>query len=171
MNTPQIRKWYGYGWVWFVLLIPFSAVLFGIFMIIAATQYPDDTVVDNYYKEGLAINKKFSTRSSGYSVNVYRSDQELKTMIFDFIPSVKGAVRLNVFHVTNKTKDMSVVLSQDSDGTLVSHDSFLYSTFMQPGVWYLEFVVQEFVVKDFVNQEGTWRLNKRLVTPPGLREG
>lgn len=166
MNTPQDNKWYRHGWVWFVLLIPFSAVLFGIFMIVAATQYPDDTVVDNYYKEGLAINKKFASINPGYSVNVYRSGQESKTMIFDFIPLVKGVVKLNVFHVANGTKDMSVVLSQDSDGTLVSHDSLLYSTFMQPGVWYLEFVVQ-----DFESQEGTWRLNKRLVSPPGLREG
>ena len=57
-TEQQQDRWYANPWVWFVLCVPFSAVLFGAVMIISANYQPDDLVVDDYYKEGKGINRR-----------------------------------------------------------------------------------------------------------------
>ena len=52
--------WYREPWVWFVISVPGSAVVFGILMVVMAQIHRDDTVVDDYYKEGMAINRELS---------------------------------------------------------------------------------------------------------------
>ena len=42
MNETMEAPWYTHGWLWFVCLVPFSAVAFGIVMIVSANYKPDD---------------------------------------------------------------------------------------------------------------------------------
>lgn len=56
MNEITI-PWYKQFWPWFLIAFPLSAVLGGIATIIIAMHKPDGLVVDEYYKEGLAINR------------------------------------------------------------------------------------------------------------------
>lgn len=56
MNEISV-PWYKQFWPWFLIAFPLSAVLGGIATIIIAMHKPDGLVVDEYYKEGLAINR------------------------------------------------------------------------------------------------------------------
>ena len=55
-STPSL-PWYKYKFVWFALSIPFSAVIMGVAMIYLAVTTDDGLVADDYYKQGMAINK------------------------------------------------------------------------------------------------------------------
>lgn len=60
MNSDTSLPWYKYPFVWFALSIPASAVIAGVFMIYLAVSTDDGLVADDYYKQGLAINKSLA---------------------------------------------------------------------------------------------------------------
>ena len=60
-NGPQTNlttiPWYRQFWPWFLIALPASAVIAGIATVFIAAHKTDGLVVDDYYKEGLAINQ------------------------------------------------------------------------------------------------------------------
>jgi hypothetical protein len=57
-SSEHSTPWYRQGWPWLLISLPASAVIGGIITIILAVQSPNALVVDDYYKEGLAINQE-----------------------------------------------------------------------------------------------------------------
>jgi hypothetical protein len=49
--------WYRQFWPWFLIAVPAAAVVMGIVTITLAVRTADGLVVDDYYKQGLAINQ------------------------------------------------------------------------------------------------------------------
>jgi hypothetical protein len=112
LADEQSLPWYQYRWPWVLLAIPMSAVAFGIVMISTALIYPDDLVVDNYYKEGMAINRTLLMDAKAVALGV--------TTVIEVRPggmvtlALAGAsdavVTASLFHVTDRAKDQFVVL-------------------------------------------------------------
>jgi hypothetical protein len=50
--------WYRQFWPWFLILLPATVVVAGLSTLLIANRHADDLVVDEYYKDGLAINRK-----------------------------------------------------------------------------------------------------------------
>ena len=50
--------WYKQFWPWFIIALPAIVVVTGINMLFIANKGADDLVVDEYYKNGLAINRE-----------------------------------------------------------------------------------------------------------------
>ena len=55
-ETSQSHPWYCYGWPWFLISFPLISVILGVVMIYLALQTNNSLVVDDYYKQGKAIN-------------------------------------------------------------------------------------------------------------------
>ena len=51
------RPWYREPWPWILMAGPFAVIVAGLFTAWMAVTRADPLVVDNYYKEGLAINQ------------------------------------------------------------------------------------------------------------------
>jgi hypothetical protein len=49
--------WYREPWPWILMAGPFTVIVAGLFTAWLAVTRADPLVVDNYYKEGLAINQ------------------------------------------------------------------------------------------------------------------
>ena len=49
--------WYRQFWPWFLIAVPAAAVVMGITTILLALHEPDGLVSDDYYREGLAVNR------------------------------------------------------------------------------------------------------------------
>ncbi len=77
----DIEPWYRQFWPWFLILLPASVVVAGLFMLYIANRGADDLVVDDYYKNGLAINrqleKKERSKALGISALLNFSDQHV----------------------------------------------------------------------------------------------
>lgn len=56
-SPPAEARWYRQFWPWVLLGLPASAVTGCLITIWIATSNPDGVVVDDYYKQGLAINQ------------------------------------------------------------------------------------------------------------------
>jgi len=56
-NPQQVIPWYKEYYVWFLIFFPMLAVVGGIITTILAVQSDDGLVVDDYYKQGLEINR------------------------------------------------------------------------------------------------------------------
>ena len=52
-----VKPWYRQFWPWFIMALPAAAVVGGITTVIVASIDRDGLVKDDYYKEGLAINR------------------------------------------------------------------------------------------------------------------
>lgn len=58
MSQVDSSPWYKQFWPWFLISLPLSAVVAGTVTIIIANVTFDGLVVDDYYKQGLAINQE-----------------------------------------------------------------------------------------------------------------
>ncbi len=156
MTDTDASPWYGYSWVWVLILIPFSAVIFGIVMFTLADVHRDDLVVDQYYRDGMAIKVTLSmdqlaTRMKVEAVFVEDASQ----VIFDVSNARDSAIELAFYHVASAARDHSILLVPESGQRYSSDDVRLLTMLKTPGVWYLE-------------MRGTdehWRLRQRVVTP------
>ncbi len=113
------RPWYKEPYVWMLIGIPLSSVIFGAFFITKAMTTKDTLVRDNYYKDGLAINQEM------------KWDQEAKNLGLHFEVSVNGntatakqlmsrldaptIIQLKFSHPTLKDKDLDVLLQRGED--------------------------------------------------------
>lgn len=59
-NLDQVdsRPWYTHPMVWMVIALPATAVVAGLLTVYIAVSNQDSLVVDDYYKEGQAINQE-----------------------------------------------------------------------------------------------------------------
>lgn len=143
-------------WPVALISIPFAAVLFGIVMVSLASVYPDDVVVDQYYKEGMAINERIADSENAKKLNIgaiiHLDGPRLKV---DIDGSVNSLHQLSFHHVTDQNRDVTINLVKQSDGFSAVQTTDIQKALSLPGVWYV----------DLESVEQEWRLSKRLETP------
>ena len=154
--VPDTGEWYTHGWLWFVMLLPFSAVLFGIVMFTSANYERDDLVVDNYYKEGKGINlligQDQQAALSGAKVDLSAVTEG--GAVFK-VAQGSGALSLSLFHVSDSTKDVRLDLIDNGGGIYTANSELLARHLSNQGVWYIE-------IRD---EASGWRLRDRIHTP------
>jgi len=157
-SDPNITlPWYHYRWPWVLMLIPFAAVLFGIFMVTTALVYPDDVVVDTYYKDGQGINQLRDLDEAALALNIEATlsvGDEFGHSRIRLAGVDEPYLQLSLFHVTDSKQDLSLRFTAQ-DGEFVSDHDSLKSILATPGVWYLE----------LRGADDDWRLRRRVVTP------
>ncbi|MBT4162657.1 MAG: FixH family protein [Gammaproteobacteria bacterium] len=155
-QAPDQDKWNRNPWVWFLICVPLSAVVFGVVMFVSANYAPDDLVVDNYYKAGMGINRRLrlddNARLLGARVQLDGITPE--GVVFR-IKEGSDRLQLSLFHVSDRSLDLDVVMESMSDGVYVVSSHRLAEALQEPGVWYLE-------IRD---QDRAWRLRQRINTP------
>ena len=122
MASTTSRYWYQEPFVWFLIAIPLSSVLVGMVMLWFAVDTDDGLVVDDYYKQGLAINKKLDR---DVVARQYALDSTLRFVhAFDQIHVALNArdkftypteIRLGLYHATRKGFDREMTLTRISD--------------------------------------------------------
>lgn len=148
--------WYHYRWPWVLMLVPFAAVLFGIFMFVTALYYPDDVVVDTYYRDGQAINQLRALDDAAHSLGI-EATLEIASTHTRLVLSGTEEPELHLFlyHVTDSNADRSFLFLPAEEGTFASAEDSLASLLAARGVWYLE----------LRGADNDWRLRQRIATP------
>ena len=120
VSTPAQRPWYRQAWPWFLISLPASAVFGGIATLVLAIQSPNAMVVDNYYKEGLAINRQIHRQTAARDMDLnalLRSDgKQLSLDLSATEPVADDRVILQFTHVTRAELDREVVMQRQADG-------------------------------------------------------
>lgn len=148
--------WYKYFWPWFFIGVPLFTVIGGIHMMYLAIENPDGLVVDDYYKEGLAINRTLAKDQRAFTLGVNATGQfdfakKLVTVKLSGLTQWPASLQLALLHPTQAHKDQHITLQKQS----ATGEYFGVVTGIAPGAWHMMLEPPE---KD-------WRLTTRFHWP------
>ncbi|WP_455234853.1 FixH family protein [Thiogranum longum] len=150
-SSEHSTPWYRQGWPWLLISLPASAVIGGIITIILAVQSPNALVVDDYYKEGLAINQEKQRLEAARNMaleGLLRSDGKGITLqLHGKSPVAESALTLSIVHSTRAELDRELTLRSAAAGHYVADMPLLSG-----GTWYLR----------LQPADGSWEIRSRI---------
>ncbi len=156
LQADTQTHWYRHRWPWVLMLVPFAAVLFGVFMFVTALYYPDDVVVDTYYRDGQAINQLRALDDAARALGISASlEVDAQGARLTLAGTQEPALQLFLFHVTDSQADRVFLFQPQGGAVFQNPDSSLAQLLDAEGVWYLE----------LRGADNDWRLRQRVVTP------
>ena len=121
-QAHNAKPWYAQLWPWLLMLGPALAILACAYTGWLAFSNQDAMVVDDYYKQGKAINQDLRrdrvASSLGLSLNA-RYDAaagKLNGALLGFGAPVTGKVRIHLAHTTQPEKDVKLEAQLDQRG-------------------------------------------------------
>ncbi len=152
-TTHDIEPWYKQGWPWLLISLPASAVVGGIITIFLAVNSPNALVVDDYYKEGLAINQQKQRQAYAARIGLQgllRHDGSLLTLSLNSsTPVTQETLSLHIVHSTRPELDRQLTLQRTGEGSYAGETALL-----SPGTWYLR----------LEPADKTWELRARITS-------
>lgn len=154
-NDLDTKPWYKQFWPWFIIALPASAVIAGITTVFIAYENADSLVVDDYYKEGKAINLRSErlreAERRGYSAKLDRLKGNFVHLTFASAKPINAELNLDWIHPTQSERDFSMRLKRQPDGS--------YQGQAQQGTdgrWYLRLsVAEEWLLKTEIGTSST----------------
>jgi uncharacterized protein len=124
VSTLVIPPWYRHLWPWLLMLGPAVAVLGGATTLWLAVVSDDGLVADDYYKQGLAVNRVLSreqrAKALGYRARVSFLDGIRVRLTATENLASTGRLKLLLVHPTQKASDASWFLNLDARGDYVA---------------------------------------------------
>lgn len=142
--------WYKHLWLWLLLAPPIVAVTAGSYMASLAYKSQDAMVVDDYYKEGKAINQDLRRDKAATALKLSASmayDPEQGKVTGSLASAdtrQSGLVAIRLIHPTQPAKDMTIAAQLEENG------KFSFALPM------LDRAAWQIVLEDQAHQ---WRLN------------
>lgn len=123
LDQPQSqRPWYAHRWPWLLLLGPAAVILAGIHTTWIAFSTPNALVVDDYYKQGKAINMDLRRDRVAASLGLRldmrydASDGKLNGAIGSVDQSQTERILIKLVHSTQPAKDIQLAAHVDRQG-------------------------------------------------------
>jgi len=127
MTTAQKsekRPWYKEPYVWMILFFPSLAVVAGTYTIFLAVKTNDGLVVDDYYKQGLEINRTlerdFVAQRYGLQSAIQMNQENLMLQVQVMQEKkeyqLPGQIELHFRHRTRSGFDQTLQLAHQDDG-------------------------------------------------------
>lgn len=112
------QPWYRQFWPWFLIALPASVVVAALTTVYIANRGSDDLVVDEYYKDGLAINRQLEKKQRATqmgitaSVHVRARSVEVRTSG----PVTAQQLHLLLSHPLEADRDFEIALQPTGSG-------------------------------------------------------
>ena len=142
-ETPP-RKWYREPYVWLLIAFPLTAVIGGCITAILALESDDGLVVDDYYNQGLEINRVLERDQAAVNqgiearLQISREQHALRLFLSgneNFQPPAQ--VNVSFLHATRSGFDRKI-LASSKDGNLYQAELPV----LVPGRWYIQIETQ-----------------------------
>lgn len=119
-TTPWFRQF----WPWALIALPLSAVIGCIITITLALQDTDGLVVDDYYKQGLAINQTLErdrqALADGITAQITLDTTGLRLTLTSTQVIQPELITLRFLHATRANQDVELNLRHTGDGVYQS---------------------------------------------------
>jgi hypothetical protein len=114
----DLLPWYRHAWPWGLLAGPAAAVLAGIATFALALHNNDSLVADNYYKDGLAINRVLAgaTRAERYRARADIDAGGLVRLRLESDAPAPARLHLLFVHPARASEDQSIELNAAPGG-------------------------------------------------------
>lgn len=126
MNTQVLERhpegpWYRERWPWLLMIGPAAAVIGGLVTAYIAVTHQDGLVAEDYYKQGLAINRTLDKERAagrlGLSAQLAFSDDGSRVRVYvTGSAAAPDRLALRLAHATRAGLDQTVVLVRDPGG-------------------------------------------------------
>ena len=120
------EPWYRQFWPWFLIALPGSVVVASLGTFVIANRYADDLVVDDYYRDGLAINRQLDKQARaealGLAAELLVLDRRVQVRLGsgdDREITSQYEVRLRLSHPLEADRDFAVTLRRSAPGLYV----------------------------------------------------
>lgn len=149
-STAKARPWYRHLWPWLLMAGPVAVILAGSYTIWLAFSRQDAMVVDDYYRQGKAINQDLrrdrvaTTLGLSFAAEYDPANGQLKGALLGFGKPVAGDLIVRLAHSTQPEKDLQLLARPDHNG-----DFTIMLPMLEQGRWQ--------VVVESAKRE--WRLN------------
>lgn len=112
------KPWYRQFWPWFLIALPAAVVVAGVSMVFIANEGADDLVVDEYYKDGLAINRKLEKleRANELGISAGLSISGNDIIVKTGGPVDASQLKLLLSHPLESDRDFEIFLVQSVPG-------------------------------------------------------
>ena len=119
IGSPAI-PWYRHPWPWILMAGPAVAVIAGFATMYSAFTHADPLVVDQYYKEGLAINRVLerdrAAAAGGYAATIVLNADRTLVRVRMAGESLPSELRLHFIHLTRSNLDRDFAISRIGPG-------------------------------------------------------
>ena len=154
-DTGARPPWYREPLVWLVIAFPLAAVVGGFATLYLAIRSWDGLVVDDYYKQGLEINKLLArdelAQQAGYTASVAVADGQVTVHLASTHGSpLPPIIKVSFIHATRAGLDKTLEIPQTGGGVYVAPVGALPA-----GHWHVHIEAAE------------WRLIEQLVRRTG----
>ena len=118
LPVEDTEPWYRQFWPWVLILLPATVVVAGITMIFIANRHADDLVVDESYKDGLAINRQLEKKqlASQLGITAQLSFTAAAVNVQTVGPVNAPQLRLLMSHPLESDRDFAVILVHQDNG-------------------------------------------------------
>jgi hypothetical protein len=122
-HTPSVTQatpWYTHRWPWFLMIGPASVLVAGSVATWLALGHPDAMVVDDYYKQGKAINQDLrrdrAASAMQLALKLRYEGGRLQGRIDSFGRPLGAPFTIHLAHPTLPERDLSLLVRPDADG-------------------------------------------------------
>lgn len=141
INTASTTEepWYKQFWPWFIILLPSSVVVAGIVTVFIAVKNADSLVHDDYYQQGMGINRQLALDENANVLAAYIvatldvETGQLRMALEGKFSEKPLFLEAKWIHPTSKDRDFSMQLKLSPTGDYVGQLTYLVS-----GRWYLQ---------------------------------
>lgn len=121
-SMNSVTPWYAQRWPWLLMLGPALVVVAGSYTIYLAYSRQDAMVVDDYYKQGKAINQDLrrdraaSAMQMAFEARYDAAAGQLRGRVTSFGKPLALPLRIGMAHSTQPEKDLALLVQPDADG-------------------------------------------------------
>jgi hypothetical protein len=150
------EPWYKQFWPWFLISLPATAVIGSMISIKLAVDTADGLVIDDYYKEGLAINKDITkeklAKTLGLAANIDIDNEtgQLHLLLLGKLSDPPKRLKMSLIHPTKSGFDVQLQLTKSGDGEYMSRMPKIV-----PAKWHVSVMPE--------NEE--WKISGRMKLP------
>ena len=137
--VEDTTPWYKQFWPWFIILLPASVVVAGITTLFIAIEHEDSLVDDDYYQQGLGINRLLAEDDMAAQLAVAATIKldpvvgEIRVILAGEFNSAPSQLLLRWIHPIRQQQDFSLPL------TLVGNNAYAGQlSHSIDGRWYIE---------------------------------
>jgi hypothetical protein len=154
--------WYKYKLVWMIIAIPAASVVAGINMLYLAINTDDGLVVDDYYKEGMAINQSLQRDKTAAELGVaaqlvIEQSGDMVTLYFNkgSLADYPEQLTLHLQHATHAGHDQILTLIRAPQNQYVGY----LQHSIREGVWHITLSTQDWRLVERVHWENGLNIN------------
>ncbi|QIB67512.1 FixH family protein [Kineobactrum salinum] len=116
--ATDTRPWFRQFWPWFLIVLPSVVVIASFYTLYLAILHSDDLVVDQYYKDGLAINRQLEQKQRAATLGITArftiTPQQATVELAG--PVASPTLELALSHPMEADRDFGIVLQQVAPG-------------------------------------------------------